>query len=98
MEFKITNLEHSNPDATVYVVHYKVNSDFTGKIRFVPQPKAEGFIPFTDLTEETVIGWVKEKIDNRIKENGNPIGLQSLEDQLNATTNQMDQGMPWLVK
>ena len=73
--WKVNNLERSLPDNRVYTVHYTVSavSDVVN-----PDSEEGGFysagaygsvgldgevsIDFTDLTEETVVGWVQEKL------------------------------------
>ena len=73
--WKIANLERNVADGKVYTVHYTVNalSDTVD-----PNSESGGFYsagaygslgfdgevttPFADLTEEVVIGWVKEQI------------------------------------
>jgi hypothetical protein len=73
--WKVANLERNVADGKVYTVHYTVNalSDTVD-----PNSESGGFFsagaygslgfdgevttPFADLTEEVVIGWVKEQI------------------------------------
>ena len=62
----IANLERETSDGYVFTVHYTVNAaDDTysagayGSLG-LERPESE-MIPFNQLTEETVIGWVKEK-------------------------------------
>ena len=59
----IVNLERTQ-DGGVVVAHWtasKVDGDFTAKTygtkSFTPDPSAEGFTAFADLTEATVVGW-----------------------------------------
>jgi len=52
-------------------------------------PEAESYIPYEELTEEIVIGWVKESIDLEAIE-------KSLEDQIEDQKNPpILQGLPW---
>lgn len=69
MNFTISNLE-SNTDGGVIVAHWRVSKtsgDFTasayGTVFFTPNPESEDFVNYSDLTEETVIGWVQEELD-----------------------------------
>ena len=73
--WKVANLERNVADGKVYTVHYTVNalSDTVD-----PNSESGGFYsagaygslgfdgevttPFADLTEEIVVGWVKEQI------------------------------------
>ena len=63
----IVNLERTQ-DGGVVVAHWtasKVDGDFTastyGTKSFTPDPDAEGFTAFEDLTEEAVVGWFTEE-------------------------------------
>lgn len=63
----VSNLERETADGYVYTVHYTVNAkDDTysagayGSIG-LERPEGDGMVPFADLTQEIVIGWVKEK-------------------------------------
>jgi len=78
--WKIANLERNVADGKVYTVHYTVNalSDTVD-----PNSESGGFysagaygsvgldgdvtIPFENLTEEVVVGWVKEAIGGEEK-------------------------------
>ena len=63
----IVNLERTQ-DGGVVVAHWtasKVDSELTastyGTKSFTPDPSAEGFTAFEDLTEATVVGWFTEE-------------------------------------
>ena len=63
----IVNLERTQ-DGGVVVAHWtasKVDGDFTastyGTKSFTPDPSAEGYTAFEDLTEATVDGWFTEE-------------------------------------
>ena len=65
--WNIANLERETSDGYVYTAHYTVNAaDDTyssGAYGSLGLERPEGdLIPFADLTEETVVGWVKEKL------------------------------------
>lgn len=65
--WKVANLERETADGYVYTVHYTVNAaDDTysaGAYGSLGLERPEGeLIPFADLTEELVVGWVKEKL------------------------------------
>ena len=34
-----------------------------GTCSFTPDSTAEGYVPYADLTEEAVVGWVKDDVD-----------------------------------
>ena len=63
----IVNLERTQ-DGGVVVAHWtasKVDGEFEAKTYgtkcFTPDPSAEGFTAFEDLTEDTVVGWFTEE-------------------------------------
>ncbi len=63
----IVNLERTQ-DGGVVVAHWtasKVDGEFEAKTygtkSFTPDPEAEGFTAFEDLTEATVVGWFTEE-------------------------------------
>jgi hypothetical protein len=62
----IANLERETSDGYVFTVHYTINAaDGTytsGAYGSLGLERPEGdMVPFADLTEEMVIGWVKDK-------------------------------------
>jgi hypothetical protein len=64
----IVNLERTADTQGVVVVHWKaekVSGELTantyGTKSFTPDPSAEGFTAFEDLTEATVVGWFTEE-------------------------------------
>ena len=64
--WKVEQLDRELADGYVYQVHYSVNgNDGTYQTRAVGSiglEKPETLVAFKDLTEETVIGWVKTKL------------------------------------
>ena len=63
----IANLERTNDDAKgVVVAHYRVDGEHTmgayGTQSFTPDPSADGYVAFADLTEATVVGWVQSAL------------------------------------
>jgi hypothetical protein len=70
----VANLERETADGFVFVCHYTIAandgtyaSSAYGSIGF---ERPENLIPYADLTEELVIGWVKEALggDEKIAE------------------------------
>jgi hypothetical protein len=70
----INTLERETDDGFVFTAHYTVSanddvyaSSAYGSIGF---QRPENLIPYADLTEETVIGWVKEALggDEKVAE------------------------------
>lgn len=73
-EYKIGNLEYTNDESkAVLIAHYDVRAsdpdlgDQTvrsyGTVSFSPDPNTSDFVPFEDLTEDTVLDWVKGELD-----------------------------------
>ena len=65
--WQINTLERELADGYVKKAVYRVNgADGTYSFRVtgeVDLPKPSSLVPYSDLTEETVIRWVKERID-----------------------------------
>ena len=65
--WQVNTLQRELADGYVNKVIYRVNGeDGTYKFRATGEvnlPKPDTLIPYADLTEETVLGWVKAKID-----------------------------------
>ena len=66
--YTIAQMERNTADDFVVTVHYRINAvdgDYTastyGTVGYTQEE--ESFIPFADLTEATVIGWVKDSLD-----------------------------------
>jgi hypothetical protein len=64
--WNIANLERETFDGYVYTAHYTVNAvDDTysaGAYGSLGLERGDTLVPFADLTEATVVGWVKEKL------------------------------------
>jgi hypothetical protein len=70
MIFTIANLERNTETDGVIVAHWrasKTSGDYTaatyGTASFTPDSTADGFIPFDELTEADVIGWLQDALD-----------------------------------
>ena len=93
----IAQLERETADGYVFTAHYTVDaSDGTysagayGSIGF--ERPEDDMIPFADLTEEIVIGWVKDKFgDEKVAEV--EAALQSQLDEQHAPSKAS--GLPW---
>jgi hypothetical protein len=63
--WKIANLERKTEDGFVFTAHYTVNADdgtyTSGAYGSLGFERPDNLVPFSQLTEATVIGWVKEK-------------------------------------
>ena len=93
----ISNLERHTADGIVYTVHYTVNaadgtytSGAYGSLG-LEAPESDP-IPFADLTEEIVVGWVKDKFGaEKVAEI--EAALQAQLDEQHAPTTAS--GVPW---
>ena len=96
-KWAIANLERETADGFVFTVHYTVNADngtYTsgayGSLG-LERPEDE-MIPFSQLTEEIVVGWVKDKFgEEKVAEI--EAALQAQIDEQQAPTKAA--GMPW---
>jgi hypothetical protein len=95
--WRINQLERETADGFVFTAHYTVDAkDDTysaGAYGSVGFERPENLIPFADLTEATVIGWVKEALGEE-KVEGVETALQGqLDEQRNPTR---AAGVPWV--
>lgn len=64
-EWKVANLERETADGFVFTVHYTVNASneaySSGAYGSLGLERPDNLIPFSNLTEDLVISWVKEK-------------------------------------
>ena len=93
----IANLERETADGFVFTAHYTVaandgtySSSAYGSIGF---ERPENLIPYADLTEETVIGWVKEALGGDEKVAEIEAALQAQIDEQRAPSKAA--GVPW---
>jgi hypothetical protein len=92
----INTLERETADGFVFVCHYTVaandgtySSSAYGSIGF---ERPDNLIPYADLTEEIVIGWVKEGLgDEKVAEVEAALQAQ-IDEQRNPTK---ANGVPW---
>jgi len=99
MIFTIAQLERNSADNGVTVAHWRCTAedgDYSassyGTIGFEPDPSAEGFVPFDQLTEADVIAWVQAELDVESIEAG--LAAQIAEQKEPATV----AGMPWTTE
>lgn len=63
--WKIANLERETADGFVFTCHYTVNADdgtyTSGAYGSLGLERPKNLIPYSQLTEEMVVGWVKDK-------------------------------------
>ena len=96
----IANLERNVADGGVTVAHWRVtefetvgDDTFTasayGTVGFTPDPDADDFVAYADLTESTVMGWVWAEVDQSATE---AALTANIAEQKNPTS---ADGMPW---
>ena len=93
----VSNLERETADGLVTVAHYQVDArddiyqaGAYGSIGF-ERPEGE-LIPYSQLTPEIVVGWVKSKLTAEAVANIEAALQGQLDDQRNPRT---AQGLPW---
>jgi len=99
MEIKCTipTLERHTADGFVYTAHWRctaTDGDYSassyGTAGFTPAPESEDFVPYDDLTEATVLGWVW---DNGVDKDATEAALAAkIGAEKNPTT---ATGVPW---
>ena len=94
----IANLERKTDDGFVFTAHYTVNAnDGTyssgGAYGSIGFERPDSLIPFADLTEELVVGWVKEALGGQEKVDEIEAALQAQLNEQHAPTKAA--GVPW---
>ena len=94
--WRIANMERETADGFVFTVHYTVNAEdgtySACAYGSLGLERPDNLIPFDQLTEEIVVGWVKEKFgDEKVAEI--EAALQAQLDEKHAPTKQA--GVPW---
>jgi len=92
----VANLERKTADGFVYNAHYTVNAEdgtySAGAYGSIGLERPESLIPFDDLTEDMVVGWVKDQLgDEKVAEV--EAALQSQLDEKRSPTKAA--GVPW---
>lgn len=94
--WRIANLERETADGFVYTAHYTVDAKddvySAGAYGSIGFERPENLIPFSELTEETVIDWVKEALGGeKVLEIGQALMAQ-IEEQRSPSK---ATGVPW---
>jgi len=95
--WKIAQLERETADGYVFTAHYTVDAEDgtyrAGAYGSIGLERPEGeLIPFADLTEELVVGWVKDKLGEEQVENIEAALQAQLNEQAAPTE---AAGLPW---
>jgi len=93
----ISQLERETADGFVFTAHYTVNANdgtySSGAYGSIGFQRPDNLIPFADLTEELVVGWVKEALGGAEKVIEIEAALQAqIDEQRNPTK---AAGVPW---
>ena len=93
----INTLERETDDGFVFTAHYTVNANdgtySSGAYGSIGFQRPDNLIPYADLTESTVISWVKEALGGDEKVSEIEAALQNQIDQQRAPTTAT--GVPW---
>jgi hypothetical protein len=93
----IANLERKTDDGFVFTAHYTVNANdgtyTSGAYGSIGFEGPDSLITFADLTEELVVGWVKEALGGQEKVDEIEAALQAQLNEQHAPTKAA--GLPW---
>lgn len=93
----IANLERETADGFVFTAHYTVNAAVgtytSGAYGSIGFQRPDDLIPFAELTEELVVGWVQEALGGDEKVAEIEAALQTQLDEQHAPTKAA--GVPW---
>jgi len=92
----IANLERNVADGGVTVAHWRVtevDGDYSassyGTVGFTPDAGASDFVPYDNLTESDVLGWVWAEVDQAATEAALTADIEAQKNPVSAD------GMPW---
>jgi hypothetical protein len=96
ISWKIANLERETADGYCFTAHYTINAEdgtyTAGAYGSIGLERPETLIPFAQLTEAIVVGWVKDKLTEE-KVADIEAALQAQLDEQHAPTKAA--GVPW---
>lgn len=96
ISWKIANLERETADGYVFTAHYTINAEdgtyTAGAYGSIGLERPEELIPFSQLTEEIVVGWVKDNLTEE-KVKSIEAALEAQLDEQHAPTKAA--GLPW---
>ena len=92
----IANLERNLADGGVTVVHWRVtevdgeySASSYGTVGFTPDASDPSFVPYDNLTESDVLGWVWAEVDQAATEAALTADIEAQKNPVSAD------GMPW---
>ena len=98
------DLQPADMDGAVVVAHWRANASETvgegddavtysassyGTVGFTPDPTDPDYVPYADLTEEVVLGWVWESVDKDATEASLAAKIEAEKNPVTAA------GVPW---
>jgi hypothetical protein len=93
----IANLERETEDGFVFTAHYTINANdgtySSGAYGSIGFQRLDNLIPYADLTEDTVTGWVKEALGGDEKVAEIEAALQAQIDEQRSPSKAA--GVPW---
>jgi hypothetical protein len=96
ISWNIANLERETSDGYVFTAHYTVDANdgtySAGAYGSIGLERPETLIPYSDLTKELVVGWVKDKLGTEQVESIEA-ALQAQLDEQHAPSKAA--GVPW---
>jgi hypothetical protein len=96
ISWNIANLERETSDGYVFTAHYTIDANdgtySAGAYGSIGLERPETLIPYSDLTKELVVGWVKDKLGTEQVE-AIEAALQAQLDEQHAPSKAA--GVPW---
>ena len=96
ISWNIANLERETSDGYVFTAHYTIDANdgtySAGAYGSIGLERPETLIPYSDLTKELVVGWVKDKLGTEQVESIEA-ALQAQLDEQHAPSKAA--GVPW---
>ena len=90
------------PDYVVTVIFETIGTDGTysasigGSVQFTASSEQTSFIPYDQLTEADVIGWINDQTDNQVNYYANING--QINSQINPPVTPQNTPLPWATK
>ena len=98
--WKVNNVKHVVEDGGVIEVTYSATTSSGeasvyngGQVTLEYDASDSKFVPLSDLTEEVVMGWVKDSLGEEVVSEIETTGTEKVNAQLNPTT---QSGLPWV--